>query len=166
MTRGINVLLVTLGIAACARSASPTVAASTPPASVSPARAPDSVHYIVTENLYFAKPGQAEEVWRVRNHVSDVLAANGLHGGTVLRGPGGEGPDVIWQSPPFSSMEELKAEAERALATPAVVDAMKEMQAKTRRFERRRYEIVKLDVLDDPDHPAPWGLVPRSASSR
>ena len=118
-----------------------------------------SEHYAVTENLYFAKPGIADEVWRVRNHVCDVLVANGFQRGNVLRGPGGDGPDVIWQSAMYPSMDVLAEQGKKMVANPAVQEAMKEMEGKTRRFERRRYEVGTYDLEDDAAHPEPWGLV-------
>ncbi len=121
--------------------------------------APVASHYAMTENLYFAKPGMADEVWRVRNHVCDVLVAQGFPRGIVLRGPGGDGPDVIWHSAMYASMDVLAAEGQKMVANPAVQEAMKEMEGKTRRFERRRFEVGKLDVEEDPAHPEPWGLV-------
>ena len=121
---------------------------------------PAGPRYAVTENLYVAKPGEADDVWRVRNHVCDVLVANGFPRGTVLHGPGGDGPDVIWQSAVYPSIDALAEAGKRMAANADVQAAMKEMEGKTRRFERRRYEIGTLQIEEDAAHPEPWDLAP------
>ncbi len=145
----ISTLLV---LAACSNADAPTAAPPPAPASPQP-------RYSLTENLYFAKPGMADDVWRIRNHVCDVLVAQGFPRGTVLRGPGGDGPDVIWQSAMYPSLEVLATEGRKMGENPAVKEAMKEMADKTRRFERRRYEVARFDIEDDPSNPKPWGFV-------
>jgi hypothetical protein len=60
--------------------------------------APKAGSTIVEQTSYFALPGKAEDVYRVRVHVSDVLEKLGLPRGRVLRRQGNSEtlPDVMW----------------------------------------------------------------------
>ena len=60
--------------------------------------APKAARTIVEETSYFALPGKAEDVYRVRLHASDVLEQLGLPRGHVLRRQGNSDtlPDVMW----------------------------------------------------------------------
>ena len=60
--------------------------------------APKAGSTIVEQTSYFALPGKAEEVYRVRLHASDVLEKLGLPRGRVLRRQGNSEtlPDVMW----------------------------------------------------------------------
>jgi hypothetical protein len=53
---------------------------------------------IVEQTSYFALPGKAEDVYRVRLHACDVLEKLGLPRGHVLRRQGNSEtlPDVMW----------------------------------------------------------------------
>src|SRR5580658_5787903 len=50
--------------------------------------APKAARTIVEQTSYFALPGKAEDVYRVRLHASDVLEKLGLPRGHVLRRQG------------------------------------------------------------------------------
>jgi hypothetical protein len=60
--------------------------------------APKAGSTIVEQTSYFALPGKAEDVYRVRLHASDVLEKLGLPRGRVLRRQGNSEtlPDVMW----------------------------------------------------------------------
>jgi hypothetical protein len=60
--------------------------------------APKVARTIVEQTLYFALPGNAEDVYRVRLHACDVLEKLGLPRGHVLRRQGNSEtlPDVMW----------------------------------------------------------------------
>jgi hypothetical protein len=60
--------------------------------------APKAGSTIVEQTSYFALPGKAEDVYRVRLHASDVLEKLGLPRGHVLRRQGNSEtlPDVMW----------------------------------------------------------------------
>ena len=60
--------------------------------------APKSTSTIVEQTSYFALPGKAEEVYRLRLHACDVLEKLGLPRGHVLRRQGNSEtlPDVMW----------------------------------------------------------------------
>jgi hypothetical protein len=60
--------------------------------------APKAARTIVAQTSYFALPGKAEDVYRVRLHASDVLEKLGLPRGHVLRRQGNSDtlPDVMW----------------------------------------------------------------------
>jgi hypothetical protein len=66
-------------------------------ASTQPAQ--DTSTPIVIQNMYWAKPGKADDVYRWRLHASDVRAKLGLPRGRVLRRKGDSAtlPDVIWE---------------------------------------------------------------------
>jgi hypothetical protein len=59
--------------------------------------APKAARTIVEQTSYFALPGKAEDVYRVRLHASDVLEKLGLPRGHVLRRQGNSEtlPDVM-----------------------------------------------------------------------
>jgi hypothetical protein len=61
--------------------------------------APKTAATIVEQDGYFALPGKAEEVYRVRVQACDVLEKLGLPRGRVLRRMGKSEtlPDVMWQ---------------------------------------------------------------------
>ena len=60
--------------------------------------APKAASTIVEQTSYFALPGKAEDVYRVRLHACDVLEKLGLPRGHVLRRQGNSEtlPDVMW----------------------------------------------------------------------
>ena len=60
--------------------------------------APKAGSTIVEQTSYFALPGKAEDVYRVRLHASDILERLGLPRGRVLRRQGNSEtlPDVMW----------------------------------------------------------------------
>src|SRR5579862_1637110 len=60
--------------------------------------APKTARTIVEQTSYFALPGNAEDVYRVRLHASEVLEKPGLPRGHVLRRQGNSDtlPDVRW----------------------------------------------------------------------
>src|ERR1700685_1170112 len=60
--------------------------------------APKAARTIVEQTSYFALPGEAEDVYRVRLHASDVLENLGLPRGCVLRRQENSDtlPDVVW----------------------------------------------------------------------
>ena len=60
--------------------------------------APKAGSTIVEQTSYFALPGKAEDVYRVRLHACDVLEKLGLPRGRVLRRQGNSEtlPDVMW----------------------------------------------------------------------
>jgi len=55
---------------------------------------------LVVHNYYYAKPGLADSVYRVRKTASAIRARAGLVVGRVLRRTGGSDslPDVIWEA--------------------------------------------------------------------
>ena len=61
-------------------------------------RAPKAARTIVEQTSYFALPGKAEEVYRLRLHACDVLEKLGLPRGRILRRQGNSEtlPDVMW----------------------------------------------------------------------
>jgi hypothetical protein len=98
--------------------------------------------WYVTENYYFAKRGMEEEVVKTRTEVSAAIAALGLPAGTVLPGPGGEGPTVIWQSAPYRDVGEATTVSKKFIADPRFKAAYDHMSTLLRHFERRRYVIM------------------------
>src|SRR6202046_1597853 len=60
--------------------------------------APKARSTIVEQTSYYALPGKAEDVYRVRLHASDILEKLGLPRGHVLRRQGNSEtlPDVMW----------------------------------------------------------------------
>ncbi len=59
---------------------------------------PKAANTIVEQTAYFALPGKAEDVYRLRLHACDVLEKLGLPRGHVLRRQGNSEtlPDVMW----------------------------------------------------------------------
>ncbi len=60
--------------------------------------APKAASIIIEQTSYFALPGNADDVYRVRLHACDVLEKLGLPRGHVLRRQGNSEtlPDVMW----------------------------------------------------------------------
>ena len=88
---------------------------------------------VTVRNRYYAKAGKAADVYRIRVRASAVLRQLGLSAGSVLRGDGGESPDVVWEVTLDSAL--LSREGQVAAASPAFQAIMKRMGALARRFE-------------------------------
>src|SRR5579863_3245546 len=102
MRFSIAVLLV-LALVGWVHAAAPATRALPEPA------ATPGVGWYVTENFYYGKPGTADEVYQTRLEATAAIAALGLPAGIVMRGPGGDGPDAIWQSAPYHDLDDMKA---------------------------------------------------------
>jgi hypothetical protein len=131
----------------------PEAPASSPPPGIAPATSATTkvdpsakAGQYVTENYYYAKPGLADEVYATRVRASNAIAALGMPNGVIFRGPGGDGPDVIWQGAPYSSPDDLKPFNEKLRADPDFKAAYQHMDALLRRFERRRYQVVSAEA--------------------
>jgi hypothetical protein len=111
-----------------------------------PAGPQPGVGWYVTENYYYAKPGMEEEVVKTRTEASAALAAIGQPPGTILPGPGGDGPTVIWQSEPYKDLTYTKTQADQAIANPRFHAAWDHMGTLLQHFRRRRYVIVAYQV--------------------
>lgn len=117
----------------------------------------------LVQNRYYAKPGKGEEVYAWRLHASDVLRKLGLHAGVVLRGPGGEAPDAVWQVVLDSA--ELVQEGRVARENPEFQEVMRHMGSLIRRFEGGTYLERRLDVepsdsgtVSRPSRPKPGSI--------
>jgi hypothetical protein len=97
---------------------------------------------ILSQNRYWAKPGKADEVYAWRLHATDVQVEMGLPRGRVLRGAGGEEPDVIWQieQTPEERAEFLRIQKEKMAMFQPV---MEHMSTLTRRFESGAYAEIE-----------------------
>ena len=98
----------------------------------------------LARNKYFAKTGKSDEVYAWRKHASDVLADLHLHNGRVLRGPGGDEPDAIWEIELDSAT--LIRESRVAAASPEFQAVMQHMGTLVRRFESATYRRRRLFV--------------------
>jgi len=104
-------------------------------------RVPDTPRRILSQNRYWAKPGKADEVYSWRLHATDVQVEMGLPRGRVLRGAGGEEPDVIWQieQTPDEARDFQRIQREKmALFQPV----MRHMSTLIRRFESSGYAEI------------------------
>ena len=115
-------------------------------ATVPPQSATPGVGWYVGENDYYATPGMADEVYRTRVEASAALAALGLAAGIVLRGPGGDGPDVIWRSAPYRDVGEVKPFNQKLMADPRFLAAFNHMATLLRHFERHRYVVMTFEA--------------------
>lgn len=103
---------------------------------------------IVVENYYYAKAGNADEVYQWRLHASDVRARLGFARGRVLRrilsydqtGQSKELPDVVWQCE-YPSIEARQREADAISTKPEFEEVQKHMSTLLRRFERVSYRV-------------------------
>lgn len=101
---------------------------------------------IVVQNYYYAKPGQADAVYRWRLHASDVREKLGFPRGRVLlrkaTAPGSteELPDVIWECE-YPSLEARDQDSKAVGATPEFQAVQDHMATLIRRFERGVYEV-------------------------
>jgi len=93
---------------------------------------------VLSQNRYWAKTGKVEEVYEWRLHANDVRAQMVLPRGVVLRGAGGDDPDVIWQIEQTAedNREFLRIQREKGALFRPVVDHMATL---LRRFESSRY---------------------------
>ena len=105
---------------------------------------------IVAQNWYFAKPGNAGDVYKLRLHACDVLLRIGVAPGEVFRGRGGSEPDALWQVE-FASRDAAR-EARRRVAASSEFTAVQERMGKLiRRFETSLYqEVIPTSVDDKP----------------
>jgi hypothetical protein len=98
---------------------------------------------VLFQNRYYALPGKADDVLRVRLAACAVLAKFHQPFGRVYRLAGGEGPDVVWdvESDPETAFATRNAKNEPALR--AEFDrATAEMPSLLRRFEQSIYSEV------------------------
>lgn len=101
----------------------------------------------VVQMSYYAKPGQEQEVLRIRLAACDVLEKNGVTRGRVLtRGDSAratkntEDADVVWEGE-FPDAASLKRYEEIAEKNPDFIDKRQKMNAATRLTERRYYQL-------------------------
>src|SRR5258708_2058839 len=110
---------------------------------------------IVVQNYYYAKPGQADEVYRWRIHASEVREKLGFPRGRVMRRQANpneaeqanEQPDVIWECE-YPSIESRARDFKAVAATPEFQAVQKHMATLIRRFERGTYEVEDLPRLE------------------
>lgn len=98
---------------------------------------PQNDRPIRIQNLYWAKPGKGDEVYRWRLHASDVRVRLGLASGRVLRRQGeSEGlPDVIWQCD-YPDAEARSKDVAVTTASPEFKQVQEHMDTLIRRFDR------------------------------
>jgi len=96
----------------------------------------------LVENLYYARPGKSEEVYRWRLHASAVEAKLGVPPGIVYRGPGNPSPDVIFQAE-YSNLQALKSNIALEKGNQQILRVTEHMGTLLRHFEGRRYYLVR-----------------------
>ena len=96
----------------------------------------------ILQVIYYAKHGKADEVFRHRQHVSDVLEKLGLPHGRVMRRVGGsdDQPDVLWQCE-FPNLAARDHFLEVAGASLEFVEARKYMTTLVSKAERIDWEV-------------------------
>ena len=99
--------------------------------------APETSTPIVVQNMYWAKPGKAEEVYQWRLHASDVRVKLGLKRGRVLRRQGDSStlPDVLWECEYPSAAERAKDVATTGQSAE-FKQVQEHMQTLTSQFDR------------------------------
>ncbi len=95
---------------------------------------------IVERTLYYAKPGHAAEVLRIRRRASAVRVALGLPAGTILVNQEGDGPDVSWECR-FADEAAHQADLDARAASPEFEAVRATMRAAIDEFERQVYAL-------------------------
>lgn len=103
---------------------------------------------IVVQNLYYALPGKADEVYRWRMHASEVRAQLGLAVGRVLRRKPASGdevenadlPDVVWECE-YPNAEARAADLARLDASRKFEPVEAHMQTLIRQFRRAVFTV-------------------------
>lgn len=95
----------------------------------------------LAQNRYFAKAGRAQEAYLLRLHACEVLESLGAPRGVVLRGRGGDEPDVVWQLD-FTDRQKMRASREAVLASPKFQTVEQRMGLLTRRIVTAVYQDV------------------------
>ncbi|GAC1646505.1 MAG: hypothetical protein NVS9B15_04590 [Acidobacteriaceae bacterium] len=90
---------------------------------------------------YWAKPGKADEVYRVRVQATAVLERLGAPHGSLLRGSGEGSPDVIWQGE-FPDRESARKPHFAAKTDPEFKKVSEEMAPLCSRIEGSFYQEV------------------------
>jgi carboxymethylenebutenolidase len=88
---------------------------------------------------YYAKPGRAADVLRVRRRACRIRLELGLPAGSIFVKRGDEGPDVQWECT-FDSAEAHRCDLEARAASDAFRAVREEMTALLERFERHVLE--------------------------
>ena len=106
-------------------------------------RRTDRPDVIVVQNYYYAKPGQAAEVYQWRLHASDVRVKLGFLRGRVLRNlsPKKDQPDVIWECE-YPSAEAREREAAAVGAAVEFQAVQNHMSTLIGRFDRGTYSVA------------------------
>jgi hypothetical protein len=96
----------------------------------------------IIQVAYYAKPGKADEVFRHRQHVSDLLEKMGLPPGRVMRRTSGssEGPDVMWECE-YPDAVVLDQALKSAQANAEFEQARQYMSTLILKGERRDWEV-------------------------
>jgi hypothetical protein len=101
---------------------------------------------IVERTQYFAKPGLAAEVLKLRRKACAVRLSIGLPAGEIfVKHPGGDGsePDVAWQCT-FADAAAREADLAARAASTAFESVRVEMRKLYARFERQVFSIAAL----------------------
>jgi hypothetical protein len=121
----VKVLLLPLSITATiwAASAQPTVKNTDSP--------------IIIQNMYWAKPGKADDVYSWRLHASDVRVKLGLPRGRVLRRKGDSTtlPDVIWECE-YPNADARSSDVATTSHSPEFKEVEAHMDTLIRQFDR------------------------------
>ena len=90
---------------------------------------------------YWAKPGRADDVYNLRVKSTEVLQRLGAVKGSLLRGAGGDDPDVVWKGefPDRESARKPHFAAQKSEEFQAIAKQMGEL---CRRIEGSFYQEV------------------------
>jgi len=96
----------------------------------------------VVQVLYYARPGEADEVLSQRQQASDLLEKLGLPRGRVMRSSrvSDEGPDVLWECE-FESRAALDRALEAAKSDSELAQVRARMGTLVRKADLRIWEI-------------------------
>ena len=103
---------------------------------------------LVAQNRYFAKPGKAVDVYKLRLHACDVLQRIGVAPGVVFRCRGGNEPDAVWQVE-FATRDEAREARRKVSISPEFTAVQDRMGELIRRFETSLYQELIPTSVDD-----------------